>query len=42
MIRCPKPGEPNPWDIPPIKGKPKPNGGGIWEVIKDITDIFKK
>lgn len=42
MIRFPKPGEPNPWDFPPIPGKPKPNGGGWLDRIKDLIDIFKK
>ena len=41
MIRCPKPGEPNPWDLPPIPGKPKPKGG-ILDILKDLVDILKK
>ena len=42
MIRCPKPDERKPWDFPPIPGKPKPNSGGLIDVIKDLIDIFKK
>lgn len=34
MIRCPKPGEPTPWDPFP---KPKPGGG----IIKTVGEIIK-
>lgn len=42
MIRCPKPSERQPWDLPPIPGSPKPKGGGLLDVLKDLIDIIKK